>query len=305
MSNSVAEPLRSAAAKPLVTAEWLAGRLNKPEPGSPELLILDIRSVVDGGGRQAYEAGHILGAIHTDYANDGWRVTEGMASGLLPEPAALVDLLSRIGLTPRHRAIIVSAGTTVGDFSAAARVYWTLKIAGHDDTSILSGGMLAWRRDATRPIEAGTTPVHPPSPPYPIRLAPALRADVGAVKRAIADRTAVLLDSRATTFFQGSAKSPQALRPGRLPGALQLDHVVAFDPAAMALRPKAELEKLFAAVPATPVINYCNTGHQAATNWFVLSEVLGRPGVSLYDGSMSEWTQEPDRPVAVGPVERS
>jgi len=115
----------------------------------------------------------------------------------------------------------------------------------------------------------------------------------------------LLLDSRATNFFEGHAKSPQALRPGRLPGAVQLDHVMAFDSAAMALKPKAELEKLFAAVPATPVINYCNTGHQAATNWFVLSEMLGRPGVSLYDGSMSEWTQEPDRPVDVGPAKSS
>jgi thiosulfate/3-mercaptopyruvate sulfurtransferase len=305
MSNSIAEPVRSAAAEPLVVAEWLADRLSKPALGAPDLLILDIRSVVDGGGRQAYEAGHIPGAIHTDYVNDGWRATKGMASGLLPEPAALAELLSRIGLTPRHHAIIVSAGTTVGDFSAAARVYWTLKIAGHDKTSILLGGMLAWGRNATRPIEAGPAPVNRPSPPYPVKLAAELRADAGAVERAIADQTAVLLDSRATNFFEGHAKSPQALRPGRLPGAVQLDHVMAFDSAAMALKPKAELEKLFAAVPATPVINYCNTGHQAATNWFVLSEMLGRPGVSLYDGSMSEWTQEPDRPVDVGPAKSS
>ena len=237
MSNSPAEPLRTTA-EPLVTPEWLANRLRKPDPDAPDPLILDIRSVVDGGGRQAYESAHIPGAIYTDYANDGWRVTKGMASGLLPEPAALVALFSRIGLTPRRHAIIVSAGTTVGDFSAAARVYWTLKIAGHDSTSILSGGMVAWGRDATRPLEAGPPPVNPPSPPYPVKLAPALRADVGAVERAIADRTAVLLDSRATTFFQGSAKSPQALRPGRLPGAVQLDHVAAFDSTAMALKPK-------------------------------------------------------------------
>ena len=300
MSKSPAE---RTTAEPLVTPEWLADRLRKPDPDAPDPLILDIRSVVDGGGRQAYESAHIPGAIYTDYANDGWRVTRGMASGLLPEPAALGALFSRIGLTPRRHAIIVSAGTSVGDFSAAARVYWTLKIAGHDSTSILSGGMLAWGRDATRPLEAGPPPANPPSPPYPVKRAPALRADVGAVERAIADRTAVLLDSRATSFFQGSAKSPQALRPGRLPGAVQLDHVAAFDPTAMALRPKAELEQLFAAVSSTPVINYCNTGHQAATNWFVLSEVLRRPGISLYDGSMSEWTQEPDRPVAVGPAE--
>ena len=81
--------------------------------------------------------------------------------------------------------------------------------------------------------------------------------------------------------------------------------MVAFDSAAQTLKSKAELEKIFAAIPAQPVINYCNTGHQAATNWFVLSEVLGRRGVSLYDGSLSEWTEESDRPVDVGPVERS
>jgi len=223
-----------------------------------------------------------------------------MASGLLPDPAALADLLSRIGLTPRQHAIIVSAGTTAGDFSAAARVYWTLKIAGHDKTSILSGGMLAWGRDATRPIEAGPAPVNPPSPPYPIKLAPELRADVGAVERAIADQTAVLLDSRAANYFAGAAKSPQVARPGRLPGASLLDHAAAFDAGAMALRPKAALEKLFADVPAKPIINYCNTGHQAATNWFVLSEVLGRPDISLYDGSLSQWAEDDSRAIETG-----
>ena len=182
MSNSPAEPLRTTA-EPLVTPEWLANRLRTSDPDAPDPLILDIRSVVDGGGRQAYEAAHIPGAIYTDYANDGWRVTKGMASGLLPEPAALVALFSRIGLTPRRHAIIVSAGTTVGDFSAAARVYWTLKIAGHDSTSILSGGMVAWGRDATRPLEAGPPPVNPPSPPYPVKLAPALRARCTAAPR--------------------------------------------------------------------------------------------------------------------------
>src|SRR3954468_3674954 len=176
MSNSPAESLPTAIAEPLVTPEWLADLLRKPDPGAPDPLILDIRSVVDGGGRQAYEAAHIPGAIYTDYANDGWRVTKGMASGLLPEPAALGALFSRIGLTPRRHVIIVSAGTTVGDFSAAGRVYWAPKIAGHDNTSILSGGMLAWGRDATRPLEAGPPPVNPPSPPIRVSLPPAFPA---------------------------------------------------------------------------------------------------------------------------------
>ena len=207
MSNSSAEPLRTATAEPLVTPEWLADRLRKPDPGEPHSLILDIRSVVDGGGRQAYEAAQIPGASYTDYANDGWRVTKGMASGLLPDPAALGALFSRIGLTPRRHVIIVSAGTTVGDFSAAARVYWTLKIAGHDKTSILSGGMLAWGRDATRPLEAraaaGQTAVGSLSDQACACAARRRRCGATRDRR----RTAVLLDSRATTFFQGSANS--------------------------------------------------------------------------------------------------
>ena len=281
---------------PLVTPEWLVARL-----ADRNLLIVDIRSVVDGGARAAYEAAHIPGAIHTDYAKDGWRVTKGMASGLLPEATALSGLLGRIGLTPQHHAIIVSAGTNVGDFSAAARVYWTLKVAGHANTWILDGGMAGWRRDPTRPVETGPGRALLPVPRYPVKLVPELRAELDAVERAVADHTAVLLDSRATSYFEGGAKSPQALRGGRLPGAVQLDHALAFDASAMALKPKAELEKLFAAVPRGPVMNYCNTGHQAATNWFVLSEVLGRRGVSLYDGSMSEWTEQPSRAVETGP----
>jgi hypothetical protein len=37
------------------------------------------------------------------------------------------------------------------------------------------------------------------------------------------------------------------------------------------------LEQLFAGVPSKPVINYCNTGHQAATNWFVCPRCCGGP----------------------------
>ncbi|MCA3629769.1 MAG: sulfurtransferase, partial [Methylobacterium sp.] len=41
-------------------------------------------------------------------------------------------------------------------------------------------------------------------------------------------------------------------------------------------------------------------GHTAALNWFVLGEVLGRPDVTLYDGSMTDWTPDDKRPVETG-----
>jgi thiosulfate/3-mercaptopyruvate sulfurtransferase len=287
--------LKSNQARPLLAPEWLADHLD-----SPDLLILDVRSAVDGAGREAYERGHVPGAIHSDYAKDGWRATKGMATGMLPDESDLVALLGRIGLMPDLHAVIVSTGTTPGDFCGAARVYWTLRLVGHRKVSILDGGMNAWGRNPAWPLEVGPGGPRPPSAPYPIAYVEALRSDLAAVQAAMVADAAVLLDSRAMSYFEGREKSPQAARAGRLPGAIHLHHATAFDSSEMALKMKSELMRIFATVPAKPIINYCNTGQQAATNWFVLSEILGRTDVSLYDGSLSEWTQDPDRPVDTG-----
>jgi len=278
---------------PLVSVQWLAAQ------SRDALRVLDIRSAVDGGGAAAYEAAHVPGAVHTDYVKDGWRATKGMATGLLPERAHLAELFARCGITPDLHVVIVGAGTSPGDFSAASRIYWTLKIAGHRKQSILAGGMAAWQ-DAGQPVESGRQPPEP-VPAYPVEFVDGLRADLAAVKRALERGDHVLLDTRSRSYFEGHEKSPQAKRAGRLPSAVHLDHTLAFDPATWRLRSLPELERLFA-LPAQPIVTYCNTGQQAATNWFILSEVLRRPQVLLYDGSMSEWTEDETRPVGVGPV---
>ena len=282
-------------ASPLISTQWLAAQL-----GHPQLRIVDIRSAVDGGARAAYEEAHVPGAVHTDYAKDGWRMTRGMASGLLPDAAALAQIVGRLGVTPAHHVIVVSAGTSAGDFSAAARVYWTFKTAGHRAVSILDGGMAAWTSEG-RPVESGAGAT-PSSATYPVALDPAYRAELAAVETAVAAASATLLDTRSTSYFEGREKSPQALRAGRVPGAVHLDHAGLFDAATHRLKPLGELQRLCAGVPDGAVMSYCNTGHQAATCWFVLSELLGRRGATLYDGSMSEWAENPARAMATGPA---
>jgi thiosulfate/3-mercaptopyruvate sulfurtransferase len=274
---------------PLVSADWLADNLGKG------VIVFDIRSAVDGGGAAAYEAAHVPGAIHTDYVKDNWRAVKGMATGMLPELSYLADLFGKLGLKPDLHAVIVSAGTSPGDFCAAARTYWTLKVCGHDAVSVLDGGMAAWQ---DRPVKGGQEAAAP-APAYPVKFREDLRADLAKVEAGIASGAETMLDSRSVGYFAGHEKSPQAKRGGRLPSAKLLDHTQVFDPATRRLKPKAELEKLFGNLPPLPVVNYCNTGHQAAANWFVLSEVLGRPA-RLYDGSMSEWTEDDNRPVEVG-----
>ena len=278
----------------LIAPEALAERL-----GDSSLVIVDIRSAVDGGGKAAYEAGHIPGAVHSDYVADGWRAKVGGAPGMLPHPDHLAELAGRLGIKPHDDVVIVPAGVSAADFAAAARVYWTLKLMGHGQQAILDGGFKAWSADPQRPVETG--PSAPKAAgPYPVVVQQRLRSNTDATFIAARSKIATLVDARSTSYFEGREKAAEAMRPGHIPGAVSRDHAEAFDPATGRLKPVGDLSKLFGTVPRGPAISYCNTGHTAALNWFVLSEVLGRDEVALYDGSMADWTQDPDRPVATG-----
>jgi thiosulfate/3-mercaptopyruvate sulfurtransferase len=45
------------------------------------------------------------------------------------------------------------------------------------------------------------------------------------------------------------------------------------------------------------LITYCTIGGRAATTWFVLTHLIGRDRVRVYDGSWAEWGRTPDTPV--------
>lgn len=286
---SLVLPAAAETATPLVSPQWLKQHLS-----DPAILVLDVRSAIDGGGAAAYDRGHIPGAVHSDYDKAGWRVTRNGVPFMLPTVPQLEKLIGETGIDEDTHVVIVPAGVHASDFGAAARVYWTLKIAGHPAISILDGGFAAWQA-ASYPIEAGT---RPPSPKiFTAKLDPRLLAVVDEVERVEKSGGATLLDARPASFFAGKQRAPAATAYGHIPGARHLDSASFYDPATNRLRPQAELAAIAANVPGGPVVSYCNTGHWAATNWFVLSEVLGRTDVKLYDGSMVEWTADSRRPV--------
>ena len=275
---------------PLVSAEWLAAR-----PGDANLALVDLRLAADGG-RAAYEAGHIPDAAFSDYAADGWRRKVGDVPGLLPTAVHLAALFGRLGITPGQHVILIPTGSGANDLAASARACWTLRLVGHKAISILDGGTRSWIAGGY-PVETGS---HTPraAPPYPVEFGAGLRKEAVAVLAASKAGSHALVDARSAGYFAGLEKAAEAKRAGHIPGAISVDYAGLVD--AGRLKPVAELEALLAAVPAGPVISYCNTGHTAALNWFVLSEILGRPDIALYDGSMTDWTQDDARPVAIG-----
>ena len=283
----IAMPASAEPVAPLVSAQWL-----KDRHSDPAVVVLDVRSAIDGGGAEAYAKAHIPGAVHSDYDKAGWRVTRNGVPFMLPTAAELEKLIGETGIDEDSHVVVVPAGVSVTDFGAAARVYWTLKVAGHPAVSILDGGFAAWQA-ASYPVESGRAV---PSPKiFSAKLDPSLLAEVEAVER---NSSATLVDARPASYFEGKEKAPTAKAYGHIPGARHLDSASFYDPVINRLRPKDQLAKIAASLPSGPVVTYCNTGHWAATDWFVLSVVLGRPDVRLYDGSMVEWTANPQRPIA-------
>jgi thiosulfate/3-mercaptopyruvate sulfurtransferase len=289
LAIAASAPGWAAGATPLVSVEWLAA--NRADP---EVVVLDIRSAIDGGGAEAFAKAHVPGAVHSDYDKAGWRVTRDGVPFRLPSVAALETLIGELGIDEDNRVVVVPAGVHASDFAAAARVYWTLKVAGLAQVSILDGGFAAWTAQRGNPVESGT---REPSPKiFTASIDRKLIAATPDVERAERDH-AVLVDARPAPFFLGRDKAPQVSLYGHIGHAINLDHASFYDSATNRLRSAVELAGIAAQVPAGAAITYCNTGHWAATDWFVLSEILGRKDTRVYDGSMAAWTADASRPV--------
>lgn len=281
---------RAADVEPLVSPAWLNERLK-----DSDLVVLDIRSDRNGGGQKAYAEAHIPGSVFSDYDKAGWRVTRNNVPFMVPPAAELEKLIGSVGIGQDSHVVVVSTGENVTDFGAAARIYWTLKYAGVKKLSILDGGIAAWKQ-ATLPVESGEKAPSPKT--FTASVDDSIVALASDVEKINGSGGAALVDARPASFFVGKEKAPASAAYGHIPGALNVDSASFFDTKTNRLKSKAELVKAADVVPAGPTVSYCNTGHWAATDWFVLHEVLGRKEARLYAGSMVEWTSNGSRPVA-------
>lgn len=265
-------------AQPLLTPAELQRLLS-----DPNVRVIDIRDP------KAYATQHIPGAVNAPYGT--WR---GPASnpGELPALPKLTALVQSLGLTPATHAVVVSSGADATDFGASARVYWTLKVLGLKELSVLNGGIRAW-------AEAGLAQNAEPVKVAASTFQPRIDASLIATKEELASRIrsgeSVLVDARPADFYTGETRHQAAKLPGTLKGAVNVEHDRWFVPGTSTFVPPEQARRVASASrldPARETVSFCNTGHWAATNWFAMSEVLGQKNVKLYAGSMVEWTQD-------------
>ena len=269
----------------LITPEALGDLLRSDDPP----VVLDVRWRLGGPpGEVEYAVGHVPGAVYVslddELAGHG-DPTDGRHP--LPEPAAFEAAARRWGVRPGR---LVVAYDDTGN-QAAARAWWLLRWAGHEQVRLLDGGLGAWRAAGG---ELSTEPATPA--PGDLRVRPGAVPVVGPDE--LQPYAGVLLDARAGERYRGEAEPVDPVA-GHIPGAVSLPTVGNLDAEGRFL-PAEVLRERFEAAGVTsgsPVAAYCGSGVTAAHELAALA-IAGFDG-ALYPGSWSQWSNL-GLPVEVG-----
>ncbi len=268
--------------KHLIEAEELSDRLN-----DSNVKILDIRRETD------YQNAHI------DGANFLWRNeledTTYSYAGMRPTKRQLEELLGKKGIKSDDFIVLYD---NIGACDAA-RVWWALKLYGHEKMAILNGGLKAWvdfggSVTDVKPVIQNENFVFSNRDNFNLLIE---REDF---QSSLLLNKSVLLDARSSDEFFGSRQKKGASRSGRIPNSMNIEWVNAINFGGdMKFRTIEELKENYKAVIETEgeIIVYCHSGVRSAHTLFVLTELLGLQNVRNYDGSWTEWSYFKELPI--------
>jgi thiosulfate/3-mercaptopyruvate sulfurtransferase len=266
---------------PLVTPEWLRDHVD-----DPDLRVVDFRwSLLGGKGEDAYERGHIPGAVFVDL--DAVTGREGRGRHPLPTGAQFEEEMQKAGINSDTKVVAYDdAGGSV-----ASRLWFLLRWFGHGSQAVLDGGIGVWGQ-----------PLGTDRP----------RVARGNFRSRVPDRSRILdfedvrrltgvplLDARAGERYRGE-KEPVDAKAGHIPGALSAPWSKNLGPDGRFKSPQ-ELRERFADLDADGekgAVVYCGSGVNA-THDLLAMELAGLKNGRLYAGSWSDWSSR-DAPIATG-----
>lgn len=263
----------------IVTTEWLAKHLN-----DDSLVLLQV------GDKDEYAAAHLPRAQFIQVAD----ISTPRGSGLtleLPSVEQLKTVFEKLGITDKSRIVVYFSKDWI---TPTARVFMTLDYLGFGDrTSILDGGLPAWRAEGHQ-VTSEVTQAKPGTlTPHPNKQ---LVVDANWVNANLNNPKVRILDARAPQFYSG-AEVGRMPRGGHIPNARNIPFSSLVDESNK-FKSVGALQQLFSAADvnqSTSVATYCHIGQQASLLYFV-ARYLGYEA-HVYDGSFEDWSNRKELPV--------
>ena len=280
----------------VVSTAWLAREIQEGDPGG--LRVVDVRYYLDPTrqGRDAFRAGQLPGAVFLDMDQDlsapgGGR---GLRPGRHPWPSEeqVARVMSAAGIGPGVRVVAYDDASG----STAARLWYLLRAHGHDAVAVLDGGIARWQAEG-RPLATDEPRVE--AALFVARLRPGFVVSKAEMVREHARR--LVLDARVAPRYRGETE-PIDPRAGHVPGARNAPWTENLtDDAVPVFRSAEALRARYDALGAgrEEAVVYCGSGVTACHDLLAL-HLAGLRG-TLYAGSWSEWSSDPELPAATGP----
>lgn len=271
----------------LVSTDWLAAHLADVRP-------VDVSWYMPADKRDTkaeFETGHIPGAVFYDL--DALSDHSTSLPHMLPAPDDFARDIAALGIG-NDDTVVVYDGS--GLFSAA-RLWWMLRLSGHDKVAVLDGGLPKWKSEG-RALETGAA--KPVSSQFVPHFTSRQLRDFDGVKAALGH--VQILDARSASRFTGEEKEPRpGVRSGHMPGAVNV-HFRSLLNSDGTLKRDDDLRRTFAEKGVdlrAPIITSCGSGVTAAILMLALAQ-LGAADTALYDGSWAEWGGRSDSEVVTG-----
>lgn len=251
--------------------------------GDPALVIVDLRK------KEAYDAGHIPGAVWYDTAF----LKDPDEKLYVINEKLFAEKVGEVGIDTTKKVVAYDDGNGLW----ATRFWWVMWYYGHEG-SVLNGGFAKWQKDGlavSKEAPAVTKAVFKPTVNDQVICA----LDYVEAKSETPDPNVVILDVRSPAEYTGA--DVRAAKGGHVPNAVNLDWTRSLtESQPQVWKPAAELRKQFEEAgikPGAEVITYCQTGVRAAHSLFTL-RLLGYDGLKNFDGSWQEWGNNKDTKVA-------
>ena len=280
---------------PLVESSWLDDHLQ-----DPDLRILDcsvVRQDHDDGsysfvsGREVWGQGHVPNSIFVDVLSELSDPDQAVHL-MMPPIDAFARIMADKGIGDGTRVVLYDNS----NHAWAARVWWMLRVCGFDNAAVLNGGLGKWQAEG-RPTT--TDVVDYPAASFTAHPRPELMASKETVLNSLGNTGVSIINALSPQMFNGELVLFP--RPGNIPGSSNVYCSSLVDEKTMAYLDQDQIRKLFehtGAFTADRVITYCGGGIAASSDALALT-LLGVKNIAVYDGSMAEWTADPDLPLEV------
>ncbi|MBA3745383.1 sulfurtransferase [Sporichthya sp.] len=270
----------------LVDANWVEAHRS-----DPNVVLVEVDE-----DTQAYDKGHIAGAVRIDWKDD---LQDRVRRDFVNKPE-FEALLSSRGIGNEHTVVFYGGNNNW----FASYAYWYFKLYGHGDVKLLDGGRKRWELDSRELV------TEVPSRPATSYVAQEQDRSIRAFRQEVEDAigSVNLIDVRSPDEYAGRILAPahlpqeQSQRPGHIPTAVNIPWSKAANDDGT-FKSDDELRALYGEAGVDfgqDTIAYCRIGERSAHTWFVLHEILGQTSVRNYDGSWTEYGALVGVPISLG-----